>query len=79
VQPLYEVLRKGAEPLAELRDVDAAVAAAGALGAIGGARAEELLRKARQRSNPATDAAIDAALSRLGQECGSEMRGASRQ
>jgi HEAT repeat protein len=70
-QPLYEVLRKGAEPLAELRDVDAAVAAAGALGAIGGARSEELLRKARQRSNPTTDAAIDAALVRIGQECGS--------
>lgn len=71
VQPLYEVLRKGAEPLAELRDVDAAVAAAGALGAIGGASSEELLRKARQRSNPTTDAAIDAALARFGQECGS--------
>jgi hypothetical protein len=79
VQPLYEVLRKGAEPLAELRDVDAAVAAAGALGAIGGARSEELLRKARQRSNPTTDAAIDAALSRLGQECGSDARSEARQ
>jgi hypothetical protein len=74
VQPLYEVLRKGAEPLAEMRDVDAAVAAAGALGAIGGAEAEELLRRARQRSNPSTDAAIDGALLRLGEECGSGAR-----
>jgi len=79
VQPLYEVLKKGAEPLAEMRDVDAAVAAAGALGAIGGLRSEELLRKARQRSNPSTDAAIDAALSRLGEECGSNVRVEPRQ
>jgi hypothetical protein len=78
VQPLFEVLRKGAEPLAEMRDVDAAVAAAGALGAIGGAEAEGLLRKARQRSNPATDAAIDFALLRIGEECGSGGRGAAR-
>jgi hypothetical protein len=78
VEPLYEVLRKGAEPLAELRDVDAAVAAAGALGAIGGARSEELLHKARQRSNPTTDAAIDAALARLGRECGSGAPGEPR-
>lgn len=70
VGALFGLLAKGAEPLAERRDVDAAVAAAGALGAIGGARAIELLGKARQRSNPATDAAIDAALGVAGVECG---------
>jgi hypothetical protein len=79
VQPLFDVLKKGAEPLAEARDVDAAVAAAAALGAIGGARSGELLREARQRSNPATDAAIDAALSRLGEECGSAAKSEPRQ
>jgi hypothetical protein len=70
VEALSDLLRKGAEPLAAQRDIDAAVAAAGALGAIGGARAAELLQKARQRSNPATDAAIGAALEGLGAECG---------
>jgi hypothetical protein len=64
------VLRKGAEPLARSEDIEAAVEAARALGRIGGERAKELLEKARRRSNPATDKAIDAALKSLGQRCG---------
>jgi HEAT repeat protein len=67
---LYEVLRKGAEPLAHAEDIEAAVAAARAMGRIGGERAGELLEKARRRSNPATDKAIDAALEHLGERCG---------
>jgi len=67
---LYEILRKGAEPLAHGEDIEAAVAAARAMGRIGGEPAGELLEKARRRSNPATDKAIDAALESLGQRCG---------
>ncbi len=59
---LFEVLKLGAEPLAGPRAVTAARAAARALGRIGGRRAEEMLREARSRSNPAIERAIDAAL-----------------
>ncbi len=66
---LFEVLQKGAEPLADYKDISAALTAAKAMGAIGGPEAETLLKKARQRSNPATDKAIDAALATLGEQC----------
>jgi len=69
VPALFEVLRRGAEPLAHAEEIEAAVAAARAMGAIGGERAGELLEKARRRSNPATDKAIDAALEHLGERC----------
>lgn len=67
---LYELLRKGAEPLARAEDIEAAVEAARAMGRIGGEQTGELLEQARRRSNPATDKAIDAALESLGQRCG---------
>jgi HEAT repeat protein len=67
---LYEVLRRGAEPLAHAEQIEAAVSAARAMGRIGGQEAGELLEKARRRSNPATDKAIDAALEHLGERCG---------
>jgi hypothetical protein len=70
VPALFEVLRRGAEPLAHEDDITAAVAAARAMGRIGGERAAELLEKARRRSNPATDKAIDTAAAELGQRCG---------
>ncbi|MCP4599830.1 MAG: hypothetical protein GY847_04695 [Proteobacteria bacterium] len=66
---LFEVLRKGSEPLANEKDIFAALAAARAMGAIGGPEAEELLTKARSRSNPVTDKAIDNALATLGEPC----------
>jgi HEAT repeat protein len=59
---LFEVLKKGAEPLAAERDISVAEAAAKAMGAIGTEEALELLKKARRRSNPATDKAIDTAI-----------------
>jgi HEAT repeat protein len=67
---LFAVLKKGAEPLAATPDVDAAIAATRAIGAIGGARAVELLERAKRRSNPATDKAIAAAEKTLGRACG---------
>ncbi|MCP4674942.1 MAG: HEAT repeat domain-containing protein [Deltaproteobacteria bacterium] len=66
---LFEVLKTGAEPLADEKNVSAAVAAAKAIGAVGGENAKKLLEKAKRRSNPATDRAIDAALAALGKPC----------
>ncbi len=66
---LFEVLKNGAEPLADEKDVSAAMAAAKAIGAVGGENAKKLLEKAKRRSNPATDRAIDAALATLGKPC----------
>jgi hypothetical protein len=66
---LYDVLRQGAEPLARSEDITAAVEAARAIGRIGGVEGQQLLEKARRRSNPSTDKAIDAALADLGVRC----------
>ncbi len=70
VDLLFEVLKTGAEQLASAEEIEAALAASAAMGAIGGDRAEELLVKAAKRSNPSTDRAIKAALSSLGKRCG---------
>ncbi|MDD5307676.1 MAG: hypothetical protein PHU25_10190 [Deltaproteobacteria bacterium] len=66
---LDAVLARGAEPLASSTEIEPALAAARAMGAIGGNRAKELLEARRKRSNPATDRAIDAALAGLGRPC----------
>jgi HEAT repeat protein len=66
---LLKVLKTGAEPLADKEDVEVAVAAAKALGAIGGAPAVSALKEASRRSNPATDRAIAAALKENGAFC----------
>jgi HEAT repeat protein len=66
---LFTMLQKGAEPLAAPEDVSSAVAAARAMGTIGGKQAEELLMEAKKRSNPATDRAIGAALRDIGRSC----------
>ena len=66
---LFEALKRGAEPLAESEDVDVAVAAARALGVIGGSLAQKYLTQAKRRSNPATDRAIERALSSRSNYC----------
>jgi hypothetical protein len=66
---LAAVLARGAEPLASSDEIEPALAAARAMGAIGGPRAKQLLETQRKRSNPATDRAIDAALAGLGRPC----------
>ncbi len=71
---LFELLRKGAEPLAQPEDIQVAVVAANAMGAIGGEEAKKLLAKARSRSNPHTDKAIDAALKNPGDRCQGKKR-----
>ncbi len=70
VDLLFGVLKTGAEQLASAEEIEAAIAASAAMGAIGTDRAEELLVKAAKRSNPSTDRAIKAALSTLGKRCG---------
>jgi len=67
---LGPLLKRGAEPLADGGEIDAAVAAAAALGQIGGDEAREILERARKRSNPYTDRAIDAALKHVSILCG---------
>jgi HEAT repeat protein len=67
---LFGVLKTGAEQLASSEEIEAALAASAAMGAIGTDRAEELLVKAAKRSTPSTDRAIKAALSSLGKRCG---------
>jgi HEAT repeat protein len=59
---LFALLKEGAEPLADQDAIETAVAAARAMGHIGTPEAKQMLKKARTRSNPATDKAIDAAL-----------------
>ncbi len=59
---LYENLKKGAEPLASQGQIAVARAAAKAMGNIGTKEALGFLEEVRERSNPATDRAIDAAL-----------------
>jgi hypothetical protein len=66
---LFEVLRKGAEPMAAQEDIRAAVAAASSMGHIGGPEARALLEKAKRRSNLHTDKAIKAALKNPGDTC----------
>ncbi len=70
VDLLFGVLKTGAEQLASGEEIEAALAASAAMGAIGTDRAEELLLKAAKRSNPSTDRAIKTALSTLGKRCG---------
>ncbi len=69
VPHLLQVLKIGAEPLAKKEYVEVAVAAAKALGAIGGERAAAALKEARRHSNPATDKAIDSAIEENGAFC----------
>ncbi|MBN2526719.1 MAG: HEAT repeat domain-containing protein [Deltaproteobacteria bacterium] len=59
---LFELLRLGAKPLADVNEKVVATAAATALGEIGSPAAVEHLKTARQSSNLTTDKAIDAAL-----------------
>ncbi len=70
VAGLRSLLGSGAEPLAPPERVDAARAAARALGAIGGSGARSALEESRERANPAVTRAIDEALERLGSGCG---------
>ena len=72
---LFEVLKTGAEQLASAEEIEAAIAASAAMGAIGTDRAEELLVKAAKRSNPSTDRAIKATLTTLGKRCGNARPG----
>ncbi len=69
VPALAALLRTGAEPLADPNAVEAAIAAARALGDIGTTEAVSMLKKIRERSNPSTDLAIDAALKNPGAAC----------
>lgn len=66
---LFELLKKGAEPLAEAGAVETAVAAARAIGDIGTQEAVSMLKEAAKRSNISTDKAIDAALKNPGAAC----------
>ncbi len=66
---LFDLLQKGAEPLAQHDEIATAVAAAKAIGAIGTDEAKGMLEKASRRSNPATDKAIAEALKSLGNAC----------
>ena len=66
---LAKVLKRGAEPLAADEQKQVAVAAARAMGAIGGKQTAKLLKKIRDRSNPTTDRVIDEALKKLGTRC----------
>jgi HEAT repeat protein len=66
---LRSILVRGAEPLAPPEWVEAAKAAAKALGAIGGKEARTALEEVRRRSNPAVARAIDEALGRFGSGC----------
>ena len=66
---LFEILKKGSEPLAVQEDVQAAVVAANAMGAIGGEEAKSLLTKAKRRTNMHTKRAIDSALANPGERC----------
>ncbi|MDJ0763967.1 MAG: HEAT repeat domain-containing protein [Myxococcota bacterium] len=69
VPSLFALLKKGAEPLAGQRDIATAREAARALGNIGTPEAKALLKKTKQRSNPAVEAAIDRALAKFGKHC----------
>ena len=69
VDLLFQLLQVGAEPLASKAERNAAVAAARALGAVGSPRARKHLEKARTRSNPTTDKAIDESLATFGHHC----------
>jgi HEAT repeat protein len=69
VPALTAVLKKGAEPMADPDLQEAAVAAALALGDIGTKEAVSILKKVKERSNPATDRAIEAALKSPGSQC----------
>jgi HEAT repeat protein len=69
LQALFNVLQTGSEPLAAADEISLAVSAATSMGAIGGKQAKDLLVKAKRRSNPATDKAIDEALKNLGTKC----------
>ena len=63
---LNALLKIGKEPLAPFEAVELAVAAARTMGTIGTPQAKEMLKKAKERSNPATDKAINAALGSQG-------------
>jgi HEAT repeat protein len=69
VHGLRGILRRGAEPLAPPERVEAARAAARALGAIGGTAARTTLEETRKRANPAVARAIDEALADDGSTC----------
>jgi HEAT repeat protein len=66
---LFNLLKKGAEPLASDNSKIVAVHAALALGNLGTERAKKYLEKAKTRSNPVTDKAIKKALSQFGKGC----------
>ncbi|MBN2340345.1 MAG: HEAT repeat domain-containing protein [Deltaproteobacteria bacterium] len=66
---LFELLRMGAEPLANSTEKVIAVAAARSLGQIGSPLAVKHLKKAREHSNLTTDRAIDTALAHAKDGC----------
>ncbi|MCU0662477.1 MAG: hypothetical protein MUC50_09155 [Myxococcota bacterium] len=68
-QALFDLLRQGAQPMASRPEIEAAVAAAMALGALCTDEARALLRRAARRSNAVTERAITAALARGAREC----------
>jgi HEAT repeat protein len=69
VQALFDLLKRGVEPMAKRQDIEAAVVAAAALGELGTPEARVLLEKAARRSNPIIDKAITEALAREKTDC----------
>ncbi len=75
---LFNLLKKGAEPLASDTEIEVAVTAAKAMGNIGTKEAVSMLKEALKRSNPATDRAIENALKNPGAVCASTGKTNSR-